>query len=157
MALLALLIWPQHVNRKQQGRKWIWRSNVIPPTENLYAALAHTVWEVHLQLVPVSLESADDAEKCLLGSKRRPEAGFPCLWQWCEQNEQCNRLHLPELLIAPLHRLTRYPLLLNNIWKRSTDETEKGFIQSLKEKVAKVKSQACNCILRLKVKHAINS
>ncbi|NXA13308.1 PKHG7 protein, partial [Sapayoa aenigma] len=59
------------------------------------------------------------------------------LKQWCEQNEQCKRLHLPELLVAPLHRLTRYPLLLNNIWKRSTDETEKSFIQSLKEKVEK--------------------
>ncbi|NXK17753.1 PKHG7 protein, partial [Arenaria interpres] len=59
------------------------------------------------------------------------------LKQWCEQNEQCKRLHLPELLVAPLHRLTRYPLLLNNIWKRSTDETEKSFIWSLKEKVEK--------------------
>ncbi|NXW34587.1 PKHG7 protein, partial [Phaetusa simplex] len=59
------------------------------------------------------------------------------LKQWCEQNERCKRLHLPELLVAPLHRLTRYPLLLNNIWKRSADETEKGFIWSLKEKVEK--------------------
>ncbi|NXL84422.1 PKHG7 protein, partial [Alectura lathami] len=59
------------------------------------------------------------------------------LKQWCEQNEQCRRLHLPELLVAPLHRLTRYPLLLNNICKRSTDETEKSFIWSLKEKVEK--------------------
>ncbi|KFQ30345.1 Pleckstrin homology domain-containing family G member 7, partial [Mesitornis unicolor] len=59
------------------------------------------------------------------------------LKQWCEQNEQCKRLHLPELLVAPLHRLTRYPLLLNNIWKRSTDEAERGFIWSLKETVEK--------------------
>ncbi|KFM10987.1 Pleckstrin homology domain-containing family G member 7, partial [Aptenodytes forsteri] len=59
------------------------------------------------------------------------------LKQWCEQNEQCKRLHLSELLVAPLHRLTRYPLLLNNIWKRSTGETEKDFIWSLKEKVEK--------------------
>ncbi|KAM9634575.1 pleckstrin homology domain-containing family G member 7 [Morphnus guianensis] len=73
----------------------------------------------------------------LPGSKLRPKAGFPCLQQWCEQNEQCKRLHLPELLVAPLHRLTRYPLLLDNIWKRSADETEKGFIWSLKEKVEK--------------------
>ncbi|NXG88623.1 PKHG7 protein, partial [Stercorarius parasiticus] len=59
------------------------------------------------------------------------------LKQWCEQNERCKRLHLPELLVAPLHRLTRYPLLLNNIWKQSTNKTEKGFIWSLKEKVEK--------------------
>ncbi|KAM6144525.1 pleckstrin homology domain-containing family G member 7 [Phoenicopterus ruber ruber] len=67
----------------------------------------------------------------------RQREDFGIYLKWCEQNEQCRRLHLPELLVAPLHRLTRYPLLLNNIWKRSTDETEKGFIWSLKEKVEK--------------------
>ncbi|XP_054657595.1 pleckstrin homology domain-containing family G member 7 [Grus americana] len=67
----------------------------------------------------------------------RQREDFGIYLKWCEQNEQCKRLHLPELLVTPLHRLTRYPLLLNNIWKRSTDETEKGFIWSLKEKVEK--------------------
>ncbi|NXJ84965.1 PKHG7 protein, partial [Trogon melanurus] len=56
---------------------------------------------------------------------------------WCEQNEQCERLRLPELLIAPLHRQLCYPLLLQNICKQSTEGTEKGLIQSLKEKVEK--------------------
>ncbi|XP_077034874.1 pleckstrin homology domain-containing family G member 7 [Agelaius phoeniceus] len=69
--------------------------------------------------------------------KLRKREDFGIYLKWCEQNKQCKRLHLPELLVAPLHRLTRYPLLLNNIWKRSTDETEKSFIQSLKEKVEK--------------------
>ncbi|KAF2974772.1 hypothetical protein EK904_001640 [Melospiza melodia maxima] len=69
--------------------------------------------------------------------KLRQREDFGIYLKWCEQNEQCKRLHLPELLVAPLHRLTRYPLLLNNIWKRTTDETEKSFIQSLKEKVEK--------------------
>ncbi|KAM6304405.1 pleckstrin homology domain-containing family G member 7 [Podargus strigoides] len=69
--------------------------------------------------------------------KLRQREDFGIYLKWCEQNEQCKRLHLPELLVAPLHRLTRYPLLLNNIWKRSTNETEKGFIWSLKEKVEK--------------------
>ncbi|XP_032866063.1 pleckstrin homology domain-containing family G member 7 [Tyto alba] len=67
----------------------------------------------------------------------RQREDFGIYLKWCEQNEQCKRLHLPELLVAPLHRLTRYPLLLNNIWKRSTEETEKGFVWSLKEKVEK--------------------
>ncbi|XP_065520056.1 pleckstrin homology domain-containing family G member 7 [Lathamus discolor] len=65
----------------------------------------------------------------------RQREDFGIYLKWCEQNKQCKRLHLSELLVAPLHRLMRYPLLLNNIWKRSTDETEKSFIQSLKEKV----------------------
>ncbi|KAM4678192.1 LOW QUALITY PROTEIN: pleckstrin homology domain-containing family G member 7 [Discoglossus pictus] len=60
---------------------------------------------------------------------------FAVYVKWCEQNELCKRLHLPDLLVAPLHRLTRYPLLLKNIWKRSTDATEKIAIYSMKEKV----------------------
>ncbi|KAM6216437.1 pleckstrin homology domain-containing family G member 7 [Rhynchocyon petersi] len=60
---------------------------------------------------------------------------FRIYLKWCEQNEQCRRLHLTELLVAPLHRLTRYPLLLRNIWKRSIDSTEKITIYSIKERV----------------------
>ncbi|XP_004675874.2 PREDICTED: pleckstrin homology domain-containing family G member 7 isoform X1 [Condylura cristata] len=67
----------------------------------------------------------------------RQRDDFGIYLKWCEQNEQCKRLHLPELLVAPLHRLTRYPLLLKNIWKRSTDSTEKIMIYSLKDKVEK--------------------
>ncbi|XP_023444971.2 pleckstrin homology domain-containing family G member 7 isoform X2 [Dasypus novemcinctus] len=67
----------------------------------------------------------------------RQRDDFGIYLKWCEQNEQCRRLHLPELLVAPLHRLTRYPLLLKNIWKRSTDPTDKITVYSIKEKVEK--------------------
>ncbi|XP_037701104.1 pleckstrin homology domain-containing family G member 7 isoform X2 [Choloepus didactylus] len=67
----------------------------------------------------------------------RQRDDFGIYLKWCEQNEQCRRLHLPELLVAPLHRLTRYPLLLRNIWKRSADATDKITIYSIKEKVEK--------------------
>ncbi|XP_060051514.1 pleckstrin homology domain-containing family G member 7 isoform X3 [Erinaceus europaeus] len=67
----------------------------------------------------------------------RQREDFGVYLKWCEQNAQCRRLHLPELLVAPLHRLTRYPLLLRNIWKRSADSTEKITIYSIKEKVEK--------------------
>lgn len=67
--------------------------------------------------------------------KQREDFGI--YLKWCEQNEQCRRLHLTELLVAPLHRLTRYPLLLKNIWKKSTDSTEKIMVYSIKEKVEK--------------------
>ncbi|XP_063783702.1 pleckstrin homology domain-containing family G member 7 isoform X2 [Pseudophryne corroboree] len=60
---------------------------------------------------------------------------FAAYVKWCEQHEQCRRLHLTDLLVAPLHRLTRYPLLLKNIWKRSSDAAEKVSIYSVKEKV----------------------
>uniref|UniRef100_A0A663MNE8 Pleckstrin homology and RhoGEF domain containing G7 n=1 Tax=Athene cunicularia TaxID=194338 RepID=A0A663MNE8_ATHCN len=65
----------------------------------------------------------------------RQRENFGIYLKRCEQNKQCKRLPLPDLLVTPLHRLTQYPLLLNNVWKRSTDETEKAFILSLKEKV----------------------
>ncbi|XP_054242735.1 pleckstrin homology domain-containing family G member 7 [Indicator indicator] len=67
----------------------------------------------------------------------RQREDFGLYLKWCEQNQQCKRLHLPELLVAPLQRLTRYPLLLNNICQRSTDQAERALLQSLKEKVEK--------------------
>ncbi|CAH2277718.1 pleckstrin homology domain-containing family G member 7 isoform X1 [Pelobates cultripes] len=60
---------------------------------------------------------------------------FSAYQKWCEQQEHCKRLHLSDLLVAPLHRLTRYPLILKNIWKRSTDPNEKLSIYSMKERV----------------------
>ncbi|XP_075065494.1 pleckstrin homology domain-containing family G member 7 [Mixophyes fleayi] len=65
----------------------------------------------------------------------KPREHFAAYLKWCEQHELCRRLHLTDLLVAPLHRLTRYPLLLKNIWKRSTDAAEKLLIYSVKEKV----------------------
>ncbi|CAM9992685.1 unnamed protein product [Bubo scandiacus] len=70
----------------------------------------------------------------LENQRNRQRKDFGMYLKWCEQNEQCKRLHLPDLLVAPLCRLTRYPRLLNNIWKRSTDETEKGFSGHLKRR-----------------------
>lgn len=55
--------------------------------------------------------------------------------QWCERNEQCRRLHLRDLLVAPLQRLTRYPLLLRNIAKRCQMEDETRGLQAIAEQV----------------------
>lgn len=41
-----------------------------------------------------------------------------CLSQWCEQKEQCTQLYLPELLAAPLRRLTWHPLLVSNVCEK---------------------------------------
>ncbi|XP_058842157.1 pleckstrin homology domain-containing family G member 7-like [Acipenser ruthenus] len=54
---------------------------------------------------------------------------FGTYLKWCERNEQCKRLHLSDMLVAPMQRFTRYPLLLKNIWKRSTSEEEKIALQ----------------------------
>ncbi|ETE64392.1 Pleckstrin-likey domain-containing family G member 7, partial [Ophiophagus hannah] len=72
-------------------------------------------------------------EDLLLG--QTPSLDFTSvLTKWCERNKECKRLRLAEMLVAPLHKLTRYPLLLKNIWK-NTDAAEKVIINSLKEKV----------------------
>ncbi|XP_067275839.1 pleckstrin homology domain-containing family G member 7 [Pseudorasbora parva] len=56
---------------------------------------------------------------------------FAFFLKWCERNEQCRRLQLKDLLVIPLQRLTRYPLLLKNIGKRSCSEAEENTIQSI--------------------------
>lgn len=60
-----------------------------------------------------------------------------CLYflQWCERNELCRRLQLRDLLVAPLQRLTRYPLLLRNMAKRCRMEDETKGLQSVAEQV----------------------
>ncbi|XP_062989874.1 pleckstrin homology domain-containing family G member 7 [Elgaria multicarinata webbii] len=68
--------------------------------------------------------------------KLKKREDFGTYLKWCEHNEQCKRLHLSEMLVAPLHKLTRYPLLLGNIWK-NTEAGEKAVIGSLKDKVEK--------------------
>lgn len=55
--------------------------------------------------------------------------------KWCERKEQCRRLQLKDLLVAPLQRFTRYPLLLKNIERRSSGEEEEGGLQSVVELV----------------------
>ncbi|ROL43354.1 Pleckstrin homology domain-containing family G member 7 [Anabarilius grahami] len=56
---------------------------------------------------------------------------FGSFVKWCERNEQCRRLQLKDLLVIPLQRFTRYPLLLKNIGKRSCSEAEENTIQSI--------------------------
>ncbi|XP_072291776.1 pleckstrin homology domain-containing family G member 7, partial [Eucyclogobius newberryi] len=65
----------------------------------------------------------------------KPREDFGSYVKWCERNEQCRRLQLRDLLVAPLQRLTRYPLLLRNIAKRLETEDEIRGLQSVAEQV----------------------
>ncbi|TKS73285.1 Pleckstrin -like proteiny domain-containing family G member 7 [Collichthys lucidus] len=65
----------------------------------------------------------------------KPREDFGSYTKWCERNEQCRRLHLRDLLVAPLQRLTRYPLLLRNIAKRCQTEEETRGLQVIAEQV----------------------
>ncbi|XP_041852386.1 pleckstrin homology domain-containing family G member 7 isoform X2 [Melanotaenia boesemani] len=64
----------------------------------------------------------------------KPREDFRAYLKWCERNEQCRRLQLHDLLVAPLQRLTRYPLLLRNIAKRCEDE-ESRLLRVIAEQV----------------------
>uniref|UniRef100_A0A3B4AK09 Uncharacterized protein n=1 Tax=Periophthalmus magnuspinnatus TaxID=409849 RepID=A0A3B4AK09_9GOBI len=65
----------------------------------------------------------------------KPREDFGSYVKWCERNEQCRRLQLRDLLVAPLQRLTRYPLLLRNIAKRLQTEEEVAGLQSVADQV----------------------
>ncbi|PWA24802.1 hypothetical protein CCH79_00009994 [Gambusia affinis] len=64
-----------------------------------------------------------------------PREDFRSYVKWCERSEQCRRLQLRDLLVAPLQRLTRYPLLLRNIAKRCQVLEESRELQVIAEKV----------------------
>ncbi|XP_076588223.1 pleckstrin homology domain-containing family G member 7 [Chaetodon auriga] len=65
----------------------------------------------------------------------KPREDFGSYVKWCERKEQCRRLQLRDLLVAPLQRLTRYPLLLRNIVKRCPMEDETRGLQVIAEQV----------------------
>ncbi|XP_077372659.1 pleckstrin homology domain-containing family G member 7 isoform X1 [Festucalex cinctus] len=65
----------------------------------------------------------------------KPREDFGSYVKWCESNKQCRRLQLRDLLVAPLQRLTRYPLLLRNIARRFHTEEESGDVQAVAEQV----------------------
>ncbi|XP_067358603.1 pleckstrin homology domain-containing family G member 7 isoform X2 [Channa argus] len=67
--------------------------------------------------------------------KLREDFGYYA--KWCERSEECRRLQLRDLLVAPLQRLTRYPLLLRNIAKRCQTEDEARGLQAVAEQVDK--------------------
>ncbi|XP_035756872.1 pleckstrin homology domain-containing family G member 5 [Egretta garzetta] len=40
---------------------------------------------------------------------------------WAEKHEQCSRLKLSDMLVKPHQRLTKYPLLLKSVLKKTDD------------------------------------
>jgi pleckstrin domain-containing family G protein 5 len=51
--------------------------------------------------------------------------------QWCESLNMMNRQTLIDNLSIPMQRLTRYPLMLKNVLKATTDNNEKNNIQEM--------------------------
>ncbi|CAL2030142.1 unnamed protein product, partial [Caenorhabditis brenneri] len=66
-----------------------------------------------------------------LGSIRQKEERFTEFERICLADERCFRLQLEDLLIAPLQRITRLPILLREIHKRSEDDESKGKVEKV--------------------------
>ncbi|NWI56134.1 ARHGB factor, partial [Calyptomena viridis] len=77
----------------------------------------------------------------LIKTKQRKETRFQMFMQEAESNPQCRRLQLKDLIISEMQRLTKYPLLLENIIKF----TQAG--SSEHEKLCRARDQ-CRDILR---------
>ncbi|NWU89331.1 ARHGB factor, partial [Upupa epops] len=77
----------------------------------------------------------------LIKTKQRKESRFQVFMQEAESNPQCRRLQLKDLIISEMQRLTKYPLLLENIIKH----TEAG--TSEHDKLCRARDQ-CRDILK---------
>uniref|UniRef100_A0AAY3ZTX4 DH domain-containing protein n=1 Tax=Denticeps clupeoides TaxID=299321 RepID=A0AAY3ZTX4_9TELE len=78
----------------------------------------------------------------LIKSKQRKDLRFAHLIQECEASPHCRRLQLKDLLVSEMQRLTKYPLLLDNIIKHTEGNVEcraqaccRGILQTVNEVV----------------------
>ncbi|NXE16646.1 PKHG5 protein, partial [Lophotis ruficrista] len=55
----------------------------------------------------------------------------PCVPQWAEKHEQCSRLKLSDMLVKPHQRLTKYPLLLKSVLKKTDDPRARDAITTM--------------------------
>ncbi|KAJ7307159.1 hypothetical protein JRQ81_009144 [Phrynocephalus forsythii] len=77
----------------------------------------------------------------LIKSKKRKESRFQLFMQEAESQPQCRRLQLKDLIISEMQRLTKYPLLLENVLKHSHGNTSEY------QKLCRARDQ-CREILR---------
>ena len=61
--------------------------------------------------------------------KQKDNERFGEFVQWCESLNMMNRQTLIDNLSIPMQRLTRYPLMLKNVLKASTDGEERILLQ----------------------------
>lgn len=66
---------------------------------------------------------------------------------WAEKHKQCNRLKLTDMLVKPHQRLTKYPLLLKSILKKTDDPLERETIVTMITSVEGFIKQV-NCRMR---------
>ncbi|XP_046850593.1 pleckstrin homology domain-containing family G member 5-like isoform X2 [Xenia sp. Carnegie-2017] len=63
--------------------------------------------------------------------KQSQDEYFRLYVEWCESRPECKRLKLSDLLVKPMQRLTKYPLLLKAILKKTSDEEKRKEISTM--------------------------
>ncbi|XP_069039706.1 pleckstrin homology domain-containing family G member 5 isoform X3 [Lepisosteus oculatus] len=78
-----------------------------------------------------------EEESCMeyMRSLLRDNELFKIYVTWAETHKQCNRLKLTDMLVKPHQRLTKYPLLLKSILKKTDDPTARDAVISMVESV----------------------
>ncbi|XP_072101046.1 pleckstrin homology domain-containing family G member 5-like isoform X4 [Mobula birostris] len=74
-----------------------------------------------------------EEEGCMeyMRSHLRDNELFRTYVTWAEMHQQCNRLKLSDMLVKPHQRLTKYPLLLKSILKKTDDACAREAIVSM--------------------------
>ncbi|KAK7132674.1 hypothetical protein R3I93_019036 [Phoxinus phoxinus] len=74
-----------------------------------------------------------EEESCMeyMRSMLRDNEIFKIYITWAETNKQCNRLKLMDMLAKPHQRLTKYPLLLKTILKKTEDQISRDALNSM--------------------------
>lgn len=74
-----------------------------------------------------------EEESCMeyMRSMLRDNELFKIYVTWAETNKQCNRLKLMDMLAKPHQRLTKYPLLLKTILKKTEDQISRDALNSM--------------------------
>ncbi|KAJ6219284.1 hypothetical protein RDWZM_005096, partial [Blomia tropicalis] len=66
-----------------------------------------------------------------LKDKRKSNSLFKTYILWCENNKDCERLRLMDLLVKPMQRLTKYSLLLKAIFKKTDLDVHKDALKRM--------------------------
>ncbi|XP_028967195.1 pleckstrin homology domain-containing family G member 5 [Galendromus occidentalis] len=96
-----------------------------------------------------------EQQTCLayIKENRHESVLFKSYVAWCESQKECSRLRFSDLLVKPMQRLTKYPLLLKAILKKTDIAEVRG---GLIEMIDGVERFVCNVDARLRQRHELD-
>ncbi|KNC84356.1 hypothetical protein SARC_03436, partial [Sphaeroforma arctica JP610] len=73
-------------------------------------------------LIPYCINHVDSVKFVKTNLNQNAASDFCKIIRWNEKKPQCDRLSLADLLVKPMQRLTKYPLLLSTLRKRCKED-----------------------------------